>query len=159
MPHNVPFSELPASQPALIVIKEEDRSVDGSYEIGGTQIISFKFEIPAGGVIKINTRQFDEIRQSLSIRVWISLEPNTTQLFNHFHPGSGGIYHLFVDETIEPLPEPEVFQIQRNQYSGFSFSVGEERIPFSAGIYYYNVLNLEGHNNGFKINLVIPAIW
>ena len=158
MPHNVPFSQLPFSQPALIVIKEEDRSVDGSYEIGGTQVLAFEFEIPINGLIKVNSRQFDDIRQSLSIRAWLSLVPGAIQLFNHFHPGSGGIHHLFVDETIDPLPEPEVFQIQRNQFSSFQFSIGEERVPLPAGIYYYNVLNLESHNNGFRINLVIPAI-
>jgi len=158
MPHNVPFSQLPSSQPALIIIKEEDRVLDGNYEIGGTQVISFVFEIPVDGVIKVNLRQFTEIRQSFGIRAWISVEPNAIQLFNHFHPGSGGIDHLFADETSEPLPEPEVFQVQRNQFSGFSFSVGEILVPLPAGTYHYNVVNMESHDSGFKINLKIPAL-
>lgn len=158
MPHNIPFSQLPASQPAVVIIKEEDRAADGSYEIGGTQVFSFVFEIPVDGKIKINLRQFDEIRQSLSIRAWISVEPNSIQLFNHFHPGSGGIFHLFVDEALDPLPEPEVFRIQKNQFSSFEFSVGEILLPLSAGTYHYNVVNMEGHLNGFKLSLVIPVL-
>ena len=89
--------------------------------------------------------------------IWFSAYPNSIQLFNHFHPGSGGVHHLFVDETIEPLPEPEIFKVQRNQFSGFEFSIGEELVPLPAGTYYYNVVNMESHDNGFRLNLVIPA--
>lgn len=155
MPHNVPFSQLPASQPALIIIKEEDRVLDGNYEIAGEQILSFEFDVPVDGQIKINSRQFSELRQSLSIRAWVSIIPNSLEVFGHFHPGDGGIHHLLVDETLTPVPVPEVFQIQRNQFSEISYAVGEVLIRLPAGRYYYNVRNMEGHINGFKINLAI----
>lgn len=142
----------------VTVIPEEDRTLDGSYTIGGSQLFAFEFDIPVDGQIKIESKQFAEQRQSLSIRAWISIDPADRELFNHFHPGSGGIHHLFADETLDPLPEPIVFQILRNEFSSFEFAVAEVLVPLPAGPYHYNVLNMEGHENGFRINLVIPAL-
>ena len=141
----------------VTIVTESDRTLDGNYTIGGDQIFAFEFEILADGQIKINSLQYKDLRQSLSIRAWVSILPVDIQLFNHFHPGSGGIHHLFVDETITPRPEPQVFQIQRNQFSSFEYAVGEILVALPAGVYYYNIHNMEGHENGFKINLVVPA--
>ncbi len=154
-----PFSQLPFSQPALIIIEEQDRKIDGNYEIGGIATLSFVFEIPVDGQLKVNSRQLGEQRQSYTMRIWVSKDPNDIQLFNHFHPTSGGIHHLFVDETLNPLPEPEVFQVQRNEFSGFSFAVGEELVPLPAGIYHYNVHNMEGLDGGFFVNFKNPGIF
>lgn len=142
----------------VTILTESDRTLDGSYAIGGGQLFSFEFDIPVDGQIKIVSQQFDGQRQSLSIRAWVSIEPSDRELFDSFHPGGGGIHHLFADETLEPLPEPKVFQIQRNEFSSFEFSVAEILVPLPSGPYYYNVLNMEGHENGFKLNLAIPAL-
>lgn len=142
----------------VTVIPEEDRTLDGSYAIGGGQMFSFEFDIPADGQIKIVCQQFDGQRQSLSIKAWVSTDPADRELFDSFHPGSGGIHHLLADETLEPLPEPEVFQIQRNEFSSFEFAVAEILVPLPAGPYHYNVLNMEGLENGFKLNLAIPVL-
>lgn len=155
---NIPFSQLPFSRPALTIIEEQDRKLDGNYEIGGIEIFSFIFNIPVDGQLKINSRQLGQARQSFTMRIWVSKEPNNIQLFNHFHPGNGGIHHLFVDETLNPLPEPEVFQVQRNEFSGFNFAVGEELVPLAVGQYHYNVQNMEGHEGGFFVNFAVPGI-
>lgn len=155
--NNIPFSQLPFSQAALTIFKPEDRTIDGNYEIGGIQIFSFVFDILDDGQLKVNSRQLGNLRQSQTMRIWVSKVPNDIQLFNHFHPTSGGIHHLFVDETITPLPTPEVFQVQRNEYSSISFGVGEELIPLAVGQYHYNVQNMEGHEGGFFVNFVNPC--
>jgi len=155
----IPFSQLPPSQPKLIIIKESDRIIDGNYNIEGVQILSFEFEIPIGGKLKVNSRQRSDGRQSLTIRVWVSKKPNDIELFNRFHPGNGGIHHLFVDENLDPLPEPEIFQIERNQFTAFNFAIGENLIALPPGKYYYNVINLEGFPGGFFVNFVNPDIF
>lgn len=146
-----------AQPPNVTIIEAPERTVDGFYEIGGGQIQIHVFEIAVGGQVRIPIQQ-TQFRQSLSIRAWISEEPHATELFFRFHPGTGGISHLFFDKDLTPEPILEKSPIQRSVFAGQIFQFSDIPVKLEPGTYFYNVQNIEGLEAGYKISFIGPGI-
>ena len=148
----------------VTIIEEADRSTDGVYEIGTNQIQVFPFEIVSGGQIRVPILQF-RFRQALSIRVWVSRgKPNGSEIFFRFHPGTGGITHIFYDKDLDPVPVPQESAVHRSEFSGISFQFKDILVPVIPDQYFYNVLNLESSPanslndtpNSYKVGFLGP---
>jgi len=148
----------------VTIIEEADRSTDGVYEIGTGQIQVFPFEIEAGGQLRVPILQF-RFRQALSIRVWVSRgKPFGSEIFFRFHPGTGGITHIFFDKDLDPVPIPKESAIQRNEFSGIISQFKDILVPVIPDEYFYNVQNLESSPanslnntpNSYKVGFLGP---
>ena len=137
----------------VTIFTVNDRAINDIYTIGSNQIQSFIFTVPVLGQVKIATLQHDN-RPSFSIRIWLSLLPNGSELFFRFHPGTGGSNYLFADEDIDPLPTPVIFSTHRNKFSGITFDISEVLVTLPAGIYYYNVHNIENFGTGHTTSFI-----
>ena len=136
------------------IVYYDDRSVDGNYLVLGDFITSFWFEVEVDTTFTVKAYQYDQPGQSFSIRAWISKEPNGIQLFERFHPSTGGIYHQFYDKNMTPTPTPTVYSTQRNEFSAITYEIRDNMVPLEPGIYYYNVHNLERKPRGININFI-----
>ena len=146
-------NKYPFLAPFVTVIEEPDRNANGIYTIGTRQVHVFPFEIEDDGQLDVEIRQlgrggqetFDQsFRQSLSIRAWLSKTPYGAEVFYRFHPGVGGMTHLFYDKDLTPTPVPEMQPPKANHFSEIPSQYKEILIPLIPGVYYYNVENLEG---------------
>ena len=157
-------NDFPFLAPNITVFEAGDRNSDGIYTIGSRQIHVFPFELQTDQQIRVPINQlgrgqnlstssgvsgqeqrFDQaFRQSLSIRAWISSTPNGAEIKFRWHPGTGGISHLFFDKDISPTPMPQLAPQQRNQMSQITFQPRDVLVPLIPGKYFYNVLNMEG---------------
>ena len=137
------------------VIEEIDRNLDGNYLIEPGFIHIFPFEIPGNDFIRTHIYQFDR-RESFSIRAWVSKLPNDSESFFRFHPGTGGVTHMFYDESSIAAPLPVKGNTQRNQFSGISFTPQDDLIALEPGTHHFNVLNMELQENGYHLNFIVP---
>lgn len=142
--------------PNVTLIEEADRNIDGIYEIGANQIQVHVFDVAVDGQIRIPILQL-QLRQSLSIRVWVSKKPFSSEIFFRFHPNTGGASHLFFDKDLNPKPEPERSALQRSAFSGQTFRFEDVLVQLIPGTYYYNVHNLENQPNGYKVSFIVPG--
>lgn len=139
----------PNLPPNVVTIEEADRSADGIYTFGTGIIHVFPFEIESGGQLRVPINQissgtgFVAFRQNLSIRVWISKSPNGAELFFRFHPGTGGLAHMFYDKDLNPPPTLEESPITQNQFSPIPAQARDIPVPLIPGTYYYNIQNME----------------
>lgn len=148
----------------VTIIEEPDRSTDGVYEIGTNQIQVFPFEIESGDQLRVPILQF-RFRQPLSIRVWVSRgKPFGSEIFFRFHPGTGGITHIFYDKDLDPAPIPQESPIQRSDFSGIIFQFKDILVPLIPDQYFYNVHNIESSPanslnttpNSYKVGFLGP---
>ena len=150
--------ELP---PNALVIEAADRNQNGTYEIDPGFIHIFPFEILADGQLRMPIRHLNtsnRMHQTYTIRAWISDQPNGSELFFRYHPGTGGTSHLFYDESIVPVPEPKKHEPMRNQFSGITFVPQDNLIPLSPGIYYYNIINMVLKTNAYELFFIAETI-
>lgn len=133
----------------VTIIKVSDRTPDGFYEIGGGQIQIHPFTVNVNGQLTIPAQQVPR-RQTFSIRAWIDIIPMGSGLISRFHPGTGGIIHIFFDESLDPVPTV-MDKPHRNAFSEISFIPREVLVPLPPGEYFYHFLNMEGALNVYKV--------
>ena len=144
--------------PNVTILEDADREahIDGIYEIGSNQIHAHLFELASLDQIRVPLVQL-QISQSLAIRAWLSKQPNGQELFFRFHPGTGGITHLFYDMDLVPAPTPISEPIHRSEYSGQIYAVSDILIQLIPGTYFYNIHNLENRTSHYKVSFVRPG--
>ena len=138
--------------PPNVTLMTEDLLVaDGFYSIGGDQIQVFPFTITSMGQLRVPVQQTPG-RQSFSIRCWVGDNILGNEVVSQFHPGFGGLSHLFYDPSITPttMDIPPMY----NSLSGQYFKPGDILQPLAPSTYYYHVHNLERSDNGYKIGFV-----
>jgi len=79
-------------------------------------------------------------------------------LFFRFHPGTGGVSHLLFDKDLNPTPILVQSPIQRSLFTGQEFRFSDNPVPLVPGVYFYNVQNLEGKPDGYKIAFIGPGL-
>lgn len=145
--------------PNALIIEEADRQQDGTYELDHGFIHVFPFEILVDGQLRAPIRHLNtnaSLRQAFTIRAWISDQPFGTELFFRYHPGTGGLSHLFYDETITPTPEPKKHPAARNQFSAITYVPQDVLVPLAPGTYYYMVLNMVLTTNAYELFFIPP---
>lgn len=135
------------------IIEIVDRRQDASYVIEPGFIHIFPFVVPADDFMRTQTYQSDR-RQNLSMRAWISDVPNDSELFFRFHPGTGGVTHMFYDRNMITPPTPVKSAIQRNLYSNIAFTPQDDLIALEPGIYYFNVMNMVLQESGYHLSFI-----
>jgi len=146
--------------PNVLIIEEADRKQSGQYEIDPGFIHVFPFEILVDGELRAPNRHLspdNRMHQSFSIRAWVSEQPNGAELFFRFHAGTGGVSHLFYDESISPPPEPKKHEPMRNQFSPIVFVPQDNLVPLAPGTYYYMVQNMELSINAYELFFIPPS--
>ena len=147
----LPDIELP---PTALIIEEEDRPQSGRYQIESGSLNIFPFEILTDKQFRVPIRHLntnDALHQNLSLRVWISTQPNGIELFFRFHPTTGGLSHIFYDVNKTMVPVPKSQPPARSEFNGITYIVRDELIPLDPGVYYYNVLNMENRLNAYEL--------
>lgn len=149
----------PFLAPNITIITATDRELvlDGVYEIGAGQIHSHQFEIEPLGQWRVTLQQL-QFRQALSLRAWLSKEPNGLEEFFRFHPGDGGIRHIFYDRNLDPAPTPVVDPIRRTEFSGQVYESSDILVKLIPNTFFYNIHNLENQDVSYKIAFLPPAI-
>lgn len=137
--------------PNVTIITPDLQTESGVYEIGGDQIHVHPFTINANEQYRIPVQQLPG-KQSLSIRAWVGDDILGNSLFYRFHPGFGGLAHLFYDINDEtPIPPTYPFY---NEFAGQTYEPTDIVIGVQPGTYYYHVHNLERHDNAYKIGFM-----
>jgi hypothetical protein len=157
----IPYSELPPSEEPIQIIGPNDRSCDGIYEIPPNVIHVFPFTVPLNDYIRVPVLHLnpDNRRsQSLGIRCWIATQVNGYELFFRFHPGTGGIAHVFYDKNMNPPPPLEEGNATVNRFSGIVTQFKDIPVPMIPGEYFYQVQNMEKRPNTYKIGFLRPNV-
>ena len=144
-----------------LIIEEVDRHQNGAYEIDPGFIHIFPFDIIVDGQLRAPIRHLSANNaqtQSFTIRAWISEKPNGAELFFRYHPGTGGVSHLFYDENIVPAPDTQKSDPMRNQFSAITFVPQDELVSLASGTYYYMVLNMVLKPNAYELFFIPPGV-
>lgn len=139
--------------PNVTIITPQLRTPDGRFSINGDSIHIHEFIIDVGGQVRIPIQQLPG-KQNLSIRAWIGDGILGNSVFFRFHPGDGGLSHLFFDENLDPAPMP-VGEPHFNKFAGQNFAPTDNAIGLAPGTYFYHVVNMESQENAYKIGFVL----
>jgi hypothetical protein len=137
-----------------VVIEEADRKPDGRYLLDAGAINIFPFEILPDKQFRVPVKHLNTnaaLHATFSIRAWISETPYGSELFFRYHPGTGGVTHIFYDKGMNTPPIPIEQPPMRNSFSGITFVIKDELVPLTPGVYYYNVINMENKDNSYEL--------